>query len=40
MKIKTLLLFVRHGVKLGAARRFVHNIGVWVKRRGGVPYNE
>ncbi|RJE21196.1 hypothetical protein PHISCL_06472 [Aspergillus sclerotialis] len=28
--------FVRHGVKLGAARRFVRDIGVWVKGRGEV----
>ncbi|CAI7580189.1 unnamed protein product [Penicillium pancosmium] len=26
--------FVKHGVKVGAARRFVHDIGVWVKQRG------
>lgn len=32
--------FVTRGVKLGAARRFVHDIGVWVKRRGEVPCNE
>lgn len=25
--------FVKHGVKVGAARRFVHDIGLWVKRR-------
>ncbi|KAJ5419469.1 uncharacterized protein N7487_003019 [Penicillium crustosum] len=25
--------FVKHGVKVGAARRFVRDIGLWVKRR-------
>ncbi len=24
--------FVKHGVKVGAARRFVHDISLWVKR--------
>lgn len=28
--------FVKHGVKVGAARRFVRDIGLWVKRRGEV----
>ena len=32
--------FVKHGVKVGAARRFVCDIGLWVKRRGEVTCNE
>lgn len=32
--------FVKHGVKLGAARRFVRDIGLWVKRRGEVTCTE
>jgi hypothetical protein len=28
--------FVKRGVKVGAARRFVHYIGLWVKRRGVI----
>jgi hypothetical protein len=32
--------FVKHGVKVGAARRFVRDIGLWVKRRGEVTCNE
>ncbi|KAJ5737221.1 uncharacterized protein N7483_002346 [Penicillium malachiteum] len=32
--------FVKHGVKVGAARRFVHDIGIWVKRRKEVTCNE
>lgn len=28
--------FVKHGVEVGAARRFVCDIGLWVKRRGEV----
>ena len=26
--------FVQHDVKLGAARRFVHDIGLWVEQPG------
>jgi len=26
--------FVKHGVKVGAARRFVRDIGLWLKQRG------
>lgn len=26
--------FVKHGVKVGAARRFGRDIGLWVKQRG------
>lgn len=36
MKIKSLAFFVEHGVKLGAAGRFVHDIDVWVKGRGDL----
>lgn len=25
--------FVKHGMKIGVARRFVHDIGKWVKQR-------
>jgi hypothetical protein len=32
--------FVKHGVKVGAARRFVSDIGLWVKRRGEINCNE
>ncbi|CAG8885997.1 unnamed protein product [Penicillium salamii] len=32
--------FVKHGVKVGAARRFVRDIGLWVKRRKEVTCNE
>ncbi|KAJ5534297.1 hypothetical protein N7527_000551 [Penicillium freii] len=32
--------FVKHGVKVGAARRFVRDIGLWVKRRTEVTGNE
>ncbi|OQD97695.1 hypothetical protein PENSOL_c011G11389 [Penicillium solitum] len=32
--------FVKHGVKVGAARRFVRDIGLWVKRRKEVACNE
>ena len=32
--------FVKHGVKVGAARRFARGIGLWVKRRGEVNCNE
>jgi hypothetical protein len=32
MRIKT-QVSVKHGVKVGAARRFVRDIGLWVKRR-------
>ncbi|KAJ5111804.1 hypothetical protein NUU61_001434 [Penicillium alfredii] len=32
--------FVKHGVKVGAARRFVRDIGLWVKRCGDVTCNE
>ncbi|KAJ5998521.1 hypothetical protein N7451_006331 [Penicillium sp. IBT 35674x] len=32
--------FVKHGVKLGAARRFVHDIGLWVNRRKEMSCNE
>jgi hypothetical protein len=31
--------FVKHGVKVGAPRRFVHDIGLWVKRRKEVTCN-
>ena len=33
-------VFVKHGVKVGAARRFVSDIGFWVKRRGEVNCNK
>lgn len=32
--------FVTHGVKIGAARRFVGDIGLWVKSRGENTYHE
>jgi hypothetical protein len=32
--------FVKHGVKVGAARRFVCDIGFWVKRRKEETCNE
>ncbi|KAJ5993369.1 hypothetical protein N7451_009093 [Penicillium sp. IBT 35674x] len=32
--------FVKHGVKVGAARRFVRDIGFWVKRRKESTCNE
>jgi hypothetical protein len=32
--------FVKHGVKVGAARRFVRDIGLWVKRRKEATCNE
>jgi hypothetical protein len=32
--------FVKHGVKAGAARRFVRDIGLWVKRRKQATCNE
>lgn len=32
--------FVKHGVKIGAARRFIHDIGLWVKRRREITCNE
>ncbi|KAJ5964237.1 uncharacterized protein N7479_004113 [Penicillium vulpinum] len=35
-----LFFFVKHGVKVGAARRFVRDIGLWVKRRGEVTCSE
>jgi hypothetical protein len=31
--------FVKHGVKVGAARRFAHDIGLWVKRRKEVTFH-
>jgi hypothetical protein len=32
--------FVRHGVKVSAARRFVRDIGLWVKQRTEVTCHE
>jgi len=32
--------FVKHGVKVGAARRFVRDIGLWVKRRKEMACNQ
>jgi hypothetical protein len=32
--------FVMHGVKVGAGRRFVRDIGFWVKRRKEATCNE
>jgi hypothetical protein len=32
--------FVKHGVKVGVARRFVRDIGLWVKRRKEASCNE
>jgi hypothetical protein len=32
--------FVKHGVKVGAARRFVRDIGLWVKRHQEATCNE
>lgn len=32
--------FVKRGVKLGVARRFVHDIGHWVKQRGEVAFDD
>lgn len=32
--------FATHGVKVGAARRFVRDFGLWVKRRKKVTCNE
>jgi hypothetical protein len=32
--------FIKHSVKVGAARRFVRDIGLWVKRRKEATYNE
>lgn len=31
--------FVNHGVKVGAARRFVRDVGLWVKQREEVTCN-
>ncbi|KAJ5927177.1 hypothetical protein N7516_008950 [Penicillium verrucosum] len=32
--------FVKHGVEVGAVKRFVRDIGLWVKRRKEVTCNE
>ncbi len=32
--------FVKHGVKVGAVWRFLRDIGILVKRRREVTYNE
>ena len=32
--------FVKHGVKVGAARRFVRDIGLWVKQRRQTTCND
>jgi hypothetical protein len=32
--------FVKHGVKVGAARRLICDIGLWVKRRKEAICNE
>jgi hypothetical protein len=32
--------FVKHGVKVGAARRFVRDIGLWVKQRRQATCND
>lgn len=39
-KDQDLGFFVKHGVKVGAARRFVRDIGLWVKQRKEATCNE
>jgi hypothetical protein len=39
-KDQDLGFFVKHGVKVGAAGRFVCDIGLWVKRRKEATCNE